>query len=275
MKVISWNIAGRHAPWHWLLNSDADLALLQEAGKPPPEVEGLLDTGPDPWITPGKDANRPWRAAVVRLSPRVQVDWIEATSLLEANWDALAASRPGSLAVARVTEAGADPLLAVSMYALWVFPEASVGQSGLIYADASVHRLISDLSCLIGYNNKHRILATGDLNILYGHGEFGNDYWAGRYRTVFDRMEALGLTFAGPQAPYGRQADPWPDELPRDSSNIPTFYMSGLTPAQATRQLDFAFVSRRIAHSVQVSALNEPSQWGPSDHCRLEIEVAT
>ena len=274
MKIISWNIAGRHAPWEWLLDSDADLALLQEAGPPPPEVAGHLDAGPNPWITPGNDAYRLWRAAVVRLSDRVEIDRIETPSLLEANWDGLAASRPGSLAVARVTESDADPLLVVSMYALWEYPEASAGPSSLIYADASVHRLISDLSRLVVGNRRHRILAAGDFNILHGYGDHGDNYWAGRYRTVFDRMEALGLIFVGPQAPDGRQADPWPDELPKDSRNVPTFHVGNLSPAQATRQLDFVFASSAIAPVVQVRALNELSDWGPSDHCRLEITVS-
>ena len=274
MKIISWNIAGRHEPWRWLRDSDADLALVQEAGPPPEDAEGRLNAGPYPWTTPGKDATRSWRTAVVRLSDRVQVDWTEAPALLESNWDGLGASRPGSLAVARVTESGGAPLLVVSMYALWEYPEASVGQSSLIFADASAHRLISDLSRFIGDNRKHRILAAGDLNIVHGYGEHGDEYWAGRYRTVFDRMKALGLAFVGPQAPNGRQADPWPDELPIDSKNVPTFHVSGQTPAQATRQLDFAFASNTIAPSVHVRALNEPSDWGPSDHCRLEITVS-
>ena len=148
-----------------------------------------------------------------------------------------------------------------------------MGQQSLIFADASVHRLISDLSRFIGDNSKHRIVAAGDLNIVRGYGEYGDEYWAGRYRTVFDRMEALGLTFAGPQAPNGRQADPWPYELPTDSKNVPTIHIAGRTPAEATRQLDFVFTSRGIAESVQVRALNEPSEWGPSDHCRVEIEI--
>ncbi len=274
MKIISWNIAGRHDPWRWLLKSGADLALLQEAGPPPAEVEGRLEAGPYPWTTPGNDAFRSWRAAVVRLSDRVEVAWIETPSLLEASWDGLAASRPGSLAVARVTEPGADPLFVVSLYALWEYPEASAGPSSRIFADASVHRLISDLSRLIVGVKGHRILAAGDLNIVHGYGEYGDEYWAGRYRTVFDRMEALGLSFVGPQAPNGRQAAPWPDELPKDSRNVPTFHVSNLTPSQATRQLDFVFASSAIAPSVQVRALNEPSDWGPSDHCRLEITVS-
>ena len=40
MKVVSWNIAHRHEPWSWLLDMDADVALLQEAGEPPAAVAG-------------------------------------------------------------------------------------------------------------------------------------------------------------------------------------------------------------------------------------------
>ena len=112
-----------------------------------------------------------------------------------------------------------------------------------IYSDASAHRIISDLSTFIGRQAGHRILAAGDLNILHEYGEHGSEYWAGRYGSVFDRMEALGLPFIGPQHPNGRQADPWPDELPRESKNVPTYHWDK-DPATATRQLDFVFASR-------------------------------
>ena len=91
---------------------------------------------------------------------------------------------------------------------------------------------------------------------------------------MFDRLGALGLPFVGPQAPHGRRADPWPRELPEENKNVPTYYTSSQTPETATRQLDFVFASRGLADSVRVSALNEPDQWGSSDHCRLEIEVS-
>ena len=32
--------------------------------------------------------------------------------------------------------------------------------------------------------------------------------------------------------------------------------------------------SKGLADSVRVCALNEPEQWGSSDHCRLEIEIS-
>ena len=158
------------------------------------------------------------------------------------------------------------------MYAPWESPHAATG-SGWIISDASAHRLVSDLSAFIGSERNHRILAAGDLNILHGHGEDGSAYWAARYETVFTRLAALGLSFVGPQAPQGRQADPWPDELPPDSRNVSTYHSTRQTPATATRQLDFVFASESMANAVRVRALNEVEQWGPSDHCRLEIDV--
>ena len=133
---------------------------------------------------------------------------------------------------------------------------------------------VSDLSALIGHQHGHRILAAGDINILHDHGEDGSAYWASRYQTVFTKMEALGLPFVGPQAPNGRQADPWPSELPRDSLNVPTYHSTQQEPATATRQLDFVFASRSLAPTLNVRALNHPDDWGPSDHCRLTIDIA-
>ena len=84
----------------------------------------------------------------------------------------------------------------------------------------------------------------------------------------------MGVPFIGPQAPNGRQAEPWPGELPRDSGNVPTYHSTRQTPATARRQLDFVFASKALAPSVDVRALNEPEQWGPSDHCMVGISVS-
>jgi hypothetical protein len=86
-------------------------------------------------------------------------------------------------------------------------------------------------------------------------------------------MEAMGLPFVGPQAPNGRRANPWPSELPIESNNVPTYHTTRMTPAQAERQLDFVFASTDIAKQVKASAINEPGEWGPSDHCRVVIEL--
>ena len=272
VKIISWNIARRDEAWRHLLNSDADIALLQEASEPPADVAGRIDLDPEPWYTAGAGLNRPWRTVVVKLSNNLEVQWIEPKAVVDAGPGEFAISRLGTLAAAIVTPNDGEPFIVASMYGSWESPHESTGSSW-IYADGSVHRLISDLSVLIGRQAGHRIIAAGDLNILHGYGENGSPYWASRYGTVFDRMEAIGMPFVGPQVPHGRQADPWPTELPLTSDNVPTFHTTHQTPATATRQLDFVFASRGLADSVRVKALNDPDSWGPSDHCRVEIEV--
>ena len=246
---------------------DADVALLQEATEPPEDIAKPVHVDPAPWQTAGRPG-WPRRTAIVRLSERVSVEWFKSKSLGCATSEDLAVSQLGTLTAARVTAPGIEPFLVVSMYALWESPHASTRGSWIV-SDASVHRVVSDLSAFIGRQSDHRILAAGDLNILHGYGEHGSRYWASRYGSVFSRMDALGLPLVGPQAPNGRQADPWPDELPRESKNVPTYY-----PQRPTRQLDFVFASSGMVESVAVRALNEPEQWGPSDHCRLEIKVS-
>jgi len=273
VKLISWNIARRDEAWRYLLDIDADIALLQEAAAPPADVARRLDVDPAPWRTCGAGLNRPWRAAAVNLSNRVGVQWLEPKAVADALPGELAVSRPGTLAAAIVTPSAGNPSVVASMYAPWEKPHATAGRNW-IYADGSAHRLISDLSALVGQQTGHRILAAGDLNILHGYGEGGSAYWAARYATVFARMAALGFCFVGPQAPSGRRAEPWPEELPLGSDNVPTYHTSRQTPATATRQLDFVFASIGLAEHVRVCALNECDHWGPSDHCRVDIEVA-
>ena len=271
-KIVSWNIAGRVAPWHSLLEMCADIALLQEARQPPPEVAAQVEIDPSPWGTAGAGLERPWKAAVVKMSDRVQVEWIESKSIPEAGYEELSVSRPGTLAAAKVTPSVGEPFVVVSMYAAWEQMHHSA-HSDWIYADGSAHRIISDLARLIGHEIQHRIVAAGDLNILYGYGEHGDKLSEARYATVFDRMAAIGLPFVGPRHPGGRQADPWPDELPRDSGNVPTYHHNRQSPVTATRQLDFVFASRGMVNNVDTCALNDPDEWGPSDHCRILIEV--
>lgn len=274
IKVISWNIAHRDEPWRALVDSGADLALLSEAAAPPNDVADQLEVDPTPWLTVGAGLNRPWKAAVVRLSERIDVEWIECKSIQDASPGEVAVSRPGTLSAAIISPPSGDPFIAAALYSAWEQPISSVG-SGWIYADASAHRLISDLSVFVGRQQGARILAAGDLNILHGYGEYGSAYWARRYGSVFSRMSALGFRFIGPQAPNGRIAEPWPDELPKESLNVPTYHSTRHTPETATRQLDFVFASEGFANGINAKALNQPSDWGPSDHCRVEIEIQT
>ena len=270
IKTICWNIARRCAAWQFLVDCDADIALLQETVIPPEDLPRRVKVDPEPFYD--DDGHRISRAAVVKLSDRVKVDWLKPVPLAKAGAGDFAVSQPGSIAAAIVTGPDSEPFVAASICAAYEKPHRSTGKMSWDIVDASVHRIISDLSLLIGKQEGHRIIAAGDLTVWYGYGH--NEYWKRRNATVFDRMEAIGLPLVGPQFPGGRQADPWPSWLPEDILNVPTSYNIGESPAEANGQLDFVFASKSMAASTRVRALNGLDEWGPSDHCRLKIEVA-
>ena len=287
--VVCWNIAKKHAAWRELVEMGADVALLQEAGNPPEDVVGRVDTGPREhwdshvWNSKWYEGRFPsltdrW-AKVVKLSDRVEVEWFRQVSpIRDAAADEIAVSGIGTLAAARVTpKDGSAPFIAASMYAKWLKPHESVDTKffNVGYSDASVHRILSDLSAFIGHidPSTHRILAAGDLNMIYGSTDPKLALPA-RERNVFDRMDALGLELLGPWYPNGRQAEPTPKGLPAGTRNVPTFYAPGLGPAGAWHQLDYAIASRGFHNSVTVRAMNSVEEWGASDHCRLLMEVS-
>ena len=89
-KVVSWNINVQREPWRQLLQMDADVALLQEAREPPPDVSGRIGIGPTRhwdshhWNSRWYDGRFPklydrW-PMVVKLSDRVEVEWFKQVS---------------------------------------------------------------------------------------------------------------------------------------------------------------------------------------------------
>jgi len=149
---------------------------------------------------------------MARLSDRVSVRRTPTKPLAEAAEDELGVSLPGTSAACEVTTETGEAIVVASIYGAWGRVLGKEG--GWIYADAAVHRLVSDLSALVTTQRGHKLLVAGDLNILYGHGERGSEYWIARYETVFRRMEALGLPFVGREHPNGEQASPWPRIVP-------------------------------------------------------------
>lgn len=276
MRIVSWNMRGMASAWSELFKDGLlDVALLQEARIPPVHerlhlVEPARDS-PCRWTMAGW--KRAFRTAVAQLSDRVTMRGLPTATLESFDRQALAVSRPGTLALAAVTH-GSETITCISAYAVWEnMRHDTPRKKPAVFSDGSAHRLISDISPLIT-NRRHKVLMAGDFNLMYGYGENGDAHWAGRYESVFARMKALGLRFVGPQLPNGRQAEPWPAELPRDSKNVPTFRTSRQARGAETRQLDFVFASESIADRVHVQALNSVEDWGPSDHCRLVIDVA-
>ena len=278
IRLVSWNIGKRERPWR-VLNAMAhrekvDVALLQEAGSPPGDLSDMIPADDD--VFWNRHLYDRW-PLVVQLSDRVKVEnFRQVQPISDLGEGQIGVS---GIAAAKVTPLGRPKkaFVAVSMYARWMMPHPSTGslwKSGA--SDVSAHRILSDLSAFIGHENpeKHRILAAGDLNMFYG--ATGRDLsLPERERTVWDRFKALGLEFLGPRAPNGRQGSTPPPDVPQDTRNVPTHHSPGKSAAEATRQLDYAFASRGFHESVTVRALNEVDGWGPSDHCRILIKVAT
>ena len=304
IRVVSWNINKSPDPWRQLLQMDADIALVQEAAPPPedvarlqdatlppPESSGSIEIGPrgswdshvwnsDWWHGRGSALYDRW-PMVVKLSDRVDVEWFKQVG--PAGWaeqGEIDVSEVGTIAAARVTprDGSIEPFIAISMYGRWMKSHPSVKPAWSFgYSDASVHRIISDIAAFIGHENPrtHRILASGDLNIAHGYGDSGAPYWEARYRSVFERLAAIGLEFIGPQAPNGRQAEIRATGEPEDSRNVVTYYLPGKNPETASNnQLDYAFASRGFNEAITVRAMNGVEEWGASDHCRLLIEIA-
>ena len=276
IKLICWNIAHRKAAWQCLVENEinADIALLQEAKEPPEDERKQLKKDPGAFYD-AKTGKGLSRCAIVQLTDRVDVEYLTPIPLCRVRDGDFKTTHPGSLAAAIVKPVNGEPqftpFIAVSICAEYEQPRCSAWD----VTDASVQRVISDLSLFIGKQIGHRIIAAGDLSVYHGYGEDRSGYWKGRYDTVFDRMKALGLPFVGPQYPHGRQACPWPGFLPKDSKNVPTYLHPTQTPETAEHQLDYVFASESMVDSVMVRALNYPNQWkkSVSDHCRIEIEV--
>lgn len=286
IKVISWNINGNHEPWRQLLDreTDADVAILQEARKPPKDVAPHVEVGPtDHWTS----IDYPKWPLIVRLSDRVKVDWFtpvpparvgtgKAKNMSETE---LAVSDVTTIAAARVRPIDSEPFIAVSMYARWLnyhpFAIAGRGNSER-HSDASMHRIISDLAVFIRHQDPstHRILLAGDMNAFYGemhHRGNGKPY---REMSAFDRLDQLGLAFIGPQQPDGRGSACGLDKsLPVDTRNVATLRVIRKERVISENQLDYVFASRGFHESVRARALNEVDEWGASDHCRILIEV--
>ena len=160
INVVSWNVGKRDKPWRELLTMDADVALLQEAGSPPPDIPDQVKAGPAAHFGDGLFDRWPM---VVKLSERVEVEWFRQVGPVSATAeDEIAVSRIGAIAAARIIprDQATAPFIAVSMYARWIAPHPLTGSSWMGYADGSAHRIISDLSAFIGRQRGHRILAS-------------------------------------------------------------------------------------------------------------------
>lgn len=265
IRLVSWNINRSTQALQDLVSMEADVALLQEV-----HVGGwewLAGLGGDVAVTP----HSPWEPwpertydrwpLVVQLSNRVRLEWFRyGVPNHWVNADAVEVSGIGTIAMARVVPlvGQEDPFIAASMYARWRPPHPSIGDRDWITADAAAHRIISDLSIFTSPRDgrTHRILAAGDMNMGFAN----RISPSGRSMSVRNRFEVLGFEYLGPNGEGG--------------DIVPTFRTRTQTPAEANTQLDHVFASNGLAAQLNVRALNSVDEWGPSDHCRIQMEIA-
>ena len=262
LKLVSWNTGKRKRALGVLQQSQYDVALLQEVPLPRDGWERITyDRGAD----------------VRLLSDRVQLQKFHSVPQgCVPKKDEIAVSAAGVIAAAKVIPNNGKPFIVVSVYARWERPHPqTITRWGVGYSDAMAHRAISDLSTFIGSIDpySHRILVAGDFNLIHGALDSNALALPARDRSVFERLYALGFEFVGPQYPAGRSASPAPQGLPKDTLNVPTFHTSRQNPATAANQLDYVFASRGFHETVQTRALNDPQEWGFSDHCQIAIDI--
>ena len=278
IRVVSWNMDGNSDTWEVLLGMGADLALLQDPGVPPESAARSIEIPSPPWGLPRR--RRP--PIVVRLSDRVRVEWFSPVAVADTTTGArslqrteIAVSDPLTLAAARIVPQGGEPFIAVSMYGRWLAPHPLAVSVSNTHADASIHRILSDLSAFTAAANpaEHRVLAAGDLNLSLWT-KSGRKRKNVRVQAVWDRFAALGFEFLGPQQPDGRASVRGPGtRIYRDTQRVITRRARRQGRVKSESQIDYVFASRGFHESIQCRALNEDEEWGPSDHCRILIEV--
>ena len=161
VKIVCWNIAHRHAAWRFLLECDADIALLQEAGPPPDDVAEQIEVDPAPFHD--ADGYKTSRVAIVKLSDQVQVEWLEPVPIPRGSMEvtSLRVNR-APLRPPHYLDTGRRRQTVRRRLDLCGIMTGSIDRMGKNHpVDAPLHRVISDLSLLIGHVTRHRIVAGG------------------------------------------------------------------------------------------------------------------
>jgi Endonuclease/Exonuclease/phosphatase family len=272
MRLISWNMNQRTGSWRLLSELmreyDVGAAMVQEAVAPPNGIEQTLKVfsdpslGDTPWRTPVPTGTTRTFASAVAVRSDVPAEAWVPMPLGSAAYGAPAISHPGQW-VAVGTGDVDDRTWIVSLYGLW----DTMPDSGDIFAEATLHRAISDLTWLLQARSTRRVVIAGDLNIWLG---YGHKKWEPRYRTVFDRLAAYGLEVAGPYRMTEEPLAGCPCKAGAGCKHVRTYrhmHRADSTPYQN----DYVFV--RGGRVTRCEALDEERCWATSDHCPIFVEL--
>ncbi len=257
LRLASWNLNHwrqpllpadtRRAAWEYLTRDiGAQVALVQEAVPP-------LEFGRDRVVYGEMAGHRNWGSAVVALDPAV---CIEPLGSVRNAWSRrrflLTNTHPGSVAVARLTVPGIQPITLVSVYGVL---DGSVVSTML--------RVIADLVPLFDSPYGARVILGGDLNVSRATKDPKH---LARAEAVFATIRSLGLV----------EAKSLVTEPPTSSPECPCG--SGATcdhvPTWGRAELDHLFVSPSLAGQVRAVSVDPTAVTaGLSDHVPLVIDL--
>jgi endonuclease/exonuclease/phosphatase family metal-dependent hydrolase len=270
LRLLSWNVAQRTAGWDHVVElcreHGVDVAMLQEARRPPADLNGLA-TWPAPedkaawhtWDRPDSVGRR-WCAALAWFDwTRFEVDPEARVRLVDAKWDEPTISHPGQFAVGHLRTGPTDSLTLVSLYGIW---DSQPEKRTQIFAEATLHRAVSDLTPLL--RSGRPVVIAGDLNLVRDYE--GAQAWQAQSDTVFDRLEAYGVEVVGPHRPSDVTLTNCPCRRPHTCRHVNTRPTPSGVPTQIDWVLSNLDPTRFEMHALPVDA-------SASDHAPILIDV--
>lgn len=271
MRLVTWNMdhwrrpqEQRDAAWAFLRDEiRPDVALLQEAVPPDGVGSAVFRKGGmhDDRREKAKDLG--WGSAVVAFGSEIRsID--SATPPFGKKPNPILRTFPGAVAVAELP--GDKPIVVVSVY----------GVINRGYADATMHRILSDITPLVDERRGKRIIVAGDMNITTQWSAKHRSFLHGlhneclrRDQTVFDRFKALGLTNVvegtGPLDGCGCSAGDGCRHVQTQRHEKSTFPW----------QNDYIFLSEDLVESsYSVELITSEEAWTLSGHCPIVVELA-
>lgn len=253
--------------------NDVACVLLQEAKQPdllrdgwfchpsPSEAHRWRISVPRYYLTAEGEQRetKRWFASAITTPVDGVVRPREPMELHEAPDGTFACSHPGQFAVGDLDLSGGRVVTVVSLYGIW----DHMADSGDLFAEATLHRAISDLASVFQERSAEYVLVAGDLNVYsYSDGTALGD----RAMTVLERLKSYGLEICGPFRPDDESRldrCPCPDTACRHVNT----YLYKSKPTSRPHQLDFFFATPALRERLEKCWADPDPHWfAHSDH---------
>jgi endonuclease/exonuclease/phosphatase family metal-dependent hydrolase len=263
LTVCSWNMRQNPDAWVRLRQIGEErgvqVALLQEAVPPPTEgwqTHPVWDEVEAWRVTAHSDVRRAFASAIAVVDPGVGMSPVTPQPLNQVAYTDFPISHPGQFAVADLTLPTGESITAISLYGIWDRDDRD------LYAEATLHRAISDLTSVLQNRVNTPIVLAGDLNVYrdWHHATRGSE-WASRYDTIFNRLAAYDLPLLGPLGEAPLPGCP----CSRAQCDHVRTYAHNMNPNNVPYQLDYVFASPAL-RLVECVVLEDDHAWKYSDH---------